>query len=253
MQSYLNAILAITEDAAKIPRSFFRKPLSIENKEDASPVTIADQRTEEFIRSELARQFPDHSILGEEFGQSTKDSDWHWIIDPIDGTRSFISGMPLYGMLIALLHKGTPVLGVVRMPELSEVYTGTSAGAFVNLTAALKVSETTVLEHAFLYVNEGEKLLAEQPETLRKLCASGRDRRFGYDCYPHMLMASGHIDACVDYDLKPYDFLPLVPIIQAAGGVVTDWAGQPLGLHSDGRVASAATTALHGALLELLN
>ena len=253
MQTYLNTILKITAEAEKIPKQYFRQGVEIDNKSDDSPVTVADRKTEAFIRARIAQHFPDHSIFGEEFAQVDNESAYRWIIDPIDGTRSFISGMPLYGMLIALLQDGDPVLGMVRMPELGEVYTGTADGAFLNGDTRLHTSETTALAKSILYINEGEKLLAEVPETFANLCKSGREHRLSYDCYPHALLAAGHIDACVDYDLKPFDFLPLVAIIEAAGGVITDWQGGKLGMQSGGRVVSAATKELHRELLEILN
>ncbi len=252
MNDYLKTILNITEEAAKIPRQYFRQTLEIEDKGDASPVTIADKQTEEFIRNELEKHYPDHSILGEEFGQSTKDSRYHWIIDPIDGTRSFISGLPLYGMLIALLKDNKPVLGIIRMPELDEVYSGSNEGAFLNGTTAIHTSDVTKLSDAILYINEGDKLVSEEPEIFKTLCKSGAERRLNYDCYPHALVASGHVDACVDYDLKPYDYLALTGVIEPAGGVITDWEGKALTLESDGRVVSAATPELHAELLKIL-
>jgi len=249
---YLKTILEITAEAAEIPRGHFRQGLAVAHKADKSPVTEADQATERFIRDAILSEFPDHAIFGEEFGISDNDSPWQWIIDPIDGTRSFISGMPLYGMLIALLHKGQPTLGVVRMPELDEVYTGTPEGAFLNGTKRLSVSGQSDLAEAFIYINEADKIMAGDGPAFQRLNSAGLDRRYCYDCYPHMLVASGQADACVDYDLKPYDFLAFEPVIRAAGGVTTDWQGKALDLNSDGRVVSAATPALHSALLALL-
>lgn len=253
MQDYLDRILDITQEAALIPRKYFRAGVDITHKSDATPVTIADQATEEFIRTELAKHFPEHGVIGEEFAAREANSAFQWIIDPIDGTRAFISGMPLYGMLVGLLQDGQPVLGVVRMPELNEVYAGISANATLNGTIPLSVSTTTRLADAMLYINEADKIRRDEPDVFARLNAAGRDRRYSYDCYPHALLAAGHVDACVDYDLKPFDILPLVPIITAAGGIVSDWQGQPLGLKSDGRVVAAATASLHAELLELLN
>lgn len=253
MKQFQKTILDITAKAADIPREYFRNPLSVDQKQDDSPVTVADRATEEFIRAALAEQFPHHSIFGEEFGVTKGESDYQWVIDPIDGTRSFISGMPLYGMLVALLHRSKPVLGVVRMPELAEVYHGDGQDAFLNGTKRLHTSGVRELPQAFLYINEALKIMDRDPETFARLNGAGRDQRFGFDCYPHMLVAAGHADACIDYDLQPYDFLSLVPIISAAGGVVTDWQGQPLGLNSDGRVISAATPDLHREILALLD
>lgn len=251
MQTYLETILAITAQAEDIPKRYFRQKLDIIHKGDDSPVTMADQSCERFIRDALATHYPDHSILGEEYGHSDKGGEWLWIIDPIDGTRSFISGMPLYSMLIALLQDGVPQVGVVRMPELGEVFTGSPDGAFLNGTR-LATSGVTALADAFLYINEGNKIALERPDLFQRLCKSGREQRLSYDGYPHMLVAAGHADACIDYDLQPYDYLPLVPVITAAGGVISDWQGAPLGLNSDGRVVSASTPELHGELLGIL-
>lgn len=251
MQTYLETILAITDQAEDIPKRYFRQKLDIIHKGDDSPVTMADQTCERFIRDALATHFPDHSILGEEYGHSDKGGAWLWIIDPIDGTRSFISGMPLYSMLIALLRDGVPQIGVVRMPELGEVFTGSRDGAFLN-GDRLATSKVTALSDAYLYINEGNKIALADPELFQRLCKSGREQRLSYDGYPHMLVAMGHADACIDYDLEPYDYLPLVPVIAAAGGVITDWQGAPLDLNSDGRVLSAATPELHHELLDIL-
>ena len=252
MQHFLKTILSITDQAERIPKSYFRQGVEIDQKQDETPVTIADRATEEFIRDGLAAHFPDHAIFGEEFGLSETDSPYQWVIDPIDGTRAFISGMPLYGMLIALLENGVPRLGVLRMPELNEVYTGSDEGAFLNGDTRLSVSQTTQLNMAFLYINEPDKMMAEVPDVFARLNQVGRDRRFSYDCYPHALVAAGHIDACVDFGLQPYDYLPLVSIIEAAGGVITDWQGNALNMKSDGRIVCAATPALHSSLLALL-
>ena len=251
MQQFLNTILEITDRAEDIPKRHFRQSLDIEHKGDDSPVTLADRDCEAFIRKALTRAFPDHSVLGEEFGLEDKGGEYLWIIDPIDGTRSFISGMPLYSLLVALLQNGVPKLGVVRMPELDEVFAGTTKGATLNGTP-IATSGVQSLKEAFLYINEGNKLALLRPDLFRNLCLSGRERRLGYDGYPHMLVAMGQADACVDYDLQPYDYLPLVPVIEGAGGVITDWAGAPLSLESDGRVVSAATPELHDELLHVL-
>lgn len=253
MSEFLKAALDITELASAIPRSYFRSNVSIDEKQDESPVTIADRETETCIREHLSKRFPDHGIFGEEFGREGEHCVYQWIIDPIDGTRSFITGNPLYGMLLALLENGHPILGIVRMPELNEVYVGTPDKAYLNSNAPLQVSSVKSLTDAALYINEGDKMQSQHPELFQMLCASGKTRRLAYDCYPHMLLASGHIDAVVDFDLQPYDYLPLVTIIEGAGGVMTDWQGQPLALGSDGKVVGAATPELHRELLGIIN
>ncbi|MFK8035439.1 MAG: inositol monophosphatase family protein [Hyphomicrobiales bacterium] len=253
MRHFLESALEITEQASSIPRSYFRKDVSIDQKQDESPVTIADRETEAFIRKRLSNKFPDHGIFGEEFGRSTAKSSYEWIIDPIDGTRSFITGNPLYGMLMALLKDGVPQLGIVRMPELNEVYVGFEGVAIRNGDEKLHVSSITQLSDAAIYINEGDKMQAQHPELFNRLCSIGKTKRLAYDCYPHMLLAAGHIDAVVDFDLQPYDYMPLVTVVEGAGGVMTDWEGKKLTLNSDGKVVGAATPALHETLLCVIN
>lgn len=251
MQNYLKTALEITDKAQEIPLAHFRQGIDVIHKADKSPVTAADQTTETFIRTALHDAFPEHGIIGEEFDQKYSDGAHSWIIDPIDGTRAFISGMPLFGMLLGLLEHGEPRIGVVRMPGLGEVYSGDGVLADMN-GAPLEVSETAELSEAMLYINEADKMMRDVPEIFARLNQAAHDRRYSYDCYPHMLLAAGHVDACVDFDLKPYDYLPLVPIVEGAGGVITDWRGNGLTLESDGRVLSSATPELHEQLLQLL-
>ncbi len=252
MNRYLDTALAITEQAQAIPLKHFRKGLDILHKPDASPVTRADQDTETFIREALHAAFPDHGIIGEEFSDKQTTGRLTWIIDPIDGTRAYVSGLPLFGMLLALLEDGAPRLSVVRMPALAEAWSGDGRQAWLN-GRPVSVATTTDLSGAMLYINEADKILAAEPATFARLSRTARDRRHSYDCYPHMLLAGGHVDVVVDYDLKPFDYLALVPVVEGAGGRITDWSGAPLGLHSDGRVLSAATPALHAAMLDILN
>ena len=251
MNQYLQKALEITDKAQEIPLKHFREGMDVIHKADLSPVTIADRDTEAFIRAALHAAFPEHGIIGEEFDRKHTDHALEWIVDPIDGTRSFISGMPLFGMLLGLLEHARPRIGVVRMPALAEAWAGDGETASLN-GAPIRASHTTDLGVAMVYLNEVDKILDDAPQTFARLNRAGRDRRYGYDCYPHMLLAAGHVDAVVDYDLKPFDFLPLVPVITGAGGIITDWDGAPLGLDSDGRVLAAATPELHAQLLDIL-
>ncbi len=253
MSDFLQAALEITEQASHIPRRYFRAELDIEHKQDNSPVTIADQETEQFIREALKTRFPHHAIFGEEFGRETHSSEYEWIIDPIDGTRAFVSGMPLYGMLLALLKNDQPQLGIVRMPELNEVYVGDGKATTLNQSQPLHCSKVTTLDNAIVYINEGEKINRQNPALFTRLCTSGRVMRLGYDCYPHALLAAGQVDLVIDHDLKPYDYFSLIPLIEGAGGLITDWQGQSLNMQSRGEVLSAATPELHQQALTLLN
>ncbi len=243
----------IAQDASAIPMQYFRTPMDITDKADDSPVTIADQNTERFIRDALMQHFPDHDIFGEEFGISGDLSGASWIIDPIDGTRSFISGNPLFGMLMGFLDAGVPQIGLVRMPALDETYLGVAGQGATRNGVPITCRKTTELAKAILYINEPENINADDPARFVRLCKSAHIRRTAYDCYPHAMVAAGTIDAVVDCNLEPYDYLPLVGLIQAAGGIITDWHGQPLTLQSDGRVITAATPELHAEVLKLLD
>lgn len=241
--------IELAEGAAATALRYFRANLDIEVKSDESPVTAADKQVEREVREVLQQEFPDHAILGEEFGTGDLSADHVWVIDPIDGTRSFIGGHPLFGFLLAHVTKGMPTLGLISMPALGELYLGTTgSGATLN-GEPIKASNQTRLSDAIIYINEGEKLMAHEPDILKSLVEAGHTRRFGYDCYPHALLAAGHVDAVIDYDLKPFDYLPLKGLIEPAGGIITDWDGKPLDYASDGRVISAATPALHSELL----
>ncbi|KIC38439.1 inositol monophosphatase [Ruegeria sp. ANG-R] len=248
--THANEIARIAADAA---RGYFRGTLGVEFKADESPVTQADKGVEAVVRQYLADKFPDDGIFGEEQGFEGLDRQNVWIVDPIDGTRSFLSGHPLFGFLLGYLTDGVPRLGVIGMPALNEVLIGMKdQGATLN-GKPVSVSGTCRLSDAVLFVNEGDKIYRDHPALFDRLMTSGQTRRFAYDCYPHALLAMGHVDAVIDYDLQPYDYLPVTAVVEAAGGIMSDWDGKPLDLNSDGRVISAATPQLHAELLELVN
>ncbi|MGB7240984.1 MAG: inositol monophosphatase family protein, partial [Sulfitobacter sp.] len=244
--------LGFVELAADIAHQFFRKTNAVSFKSDQSPVTVADQTIERAMRDAIKLKYPDHGIFGEEYGISSDPCDEMWVIDPIDGTRSFLSGFPLYGVLLAHLKAGQPQFGIIKMPALNEVYCGVTGDKATLNGAPIRVSEQTTLDKAILYVNEGDKIYHAHPDVFDRLVNSGQTRRFSNDCYPHALLASGHVDAVVDYDLKPYDFLALAPVIEAAGGVITTWTGDPVHLEYEGPVVCAATAKLHSQLIDLL-
>lgn len=253
--SEIAAIAAkVTIDASKVALGNFRSNgLKIDIKGDESPVTQADRDTEKFIREALALHFPDHSIWGEEFGISGDLMGQSWIIDPIDGTRFYISGYPAFGMLMAHLNGGKPKIGIVRMPALDETYVGFEGGHATCNNQPISTSGIVSLSDAKLFINEAEKTFQDNPNRFARLCKAGHTRRMSYDCYPHAMVAAGHIDCVTDMGLEPYDYLPLVALIEAAGGIITDWNGDALTLESEGRVVTAATPQLHSELLELLN
>lgn len=247
-----DAAIAIARAAGRVAMAHFRRPLAIDAKPDDSPVTVADRETEAHIRAALARQFPGHGILGEEYGITGALDGPAWVIDPIDGTRSFITGQPLFGLLLGHLRDGVPRLGLIHMPALGETYAGGRGLGAEQDGTPIRARGTTRLTEAFLYINEAERLRALDPGLFDRLCTVGHTRRMSYDCYPYALLAAGRIDAVVDCGLEPYDYLPLVGLIEGAGGVISDWHGRALGLGSNGRVVAAATPGLRDEVLAVL-
>ncbi|WP_127561189.1 inositol monophosphatase family protein [Nioella ostreopsis] len=253
LPALLATALRITGDAADISRSGFNAVSEIDLKSDESPVTASDRATEKAIREALVAEFPEDGIFGEEYGIEGLDRPRVWVVDPIDGTKSFITGVPLFGMLMALVEDGETLLGIIRLPALDQVYAGARGLGATKDGKPIRVSRCTALTDATLFINEAEKIHGDDPALFGRLCTAGKLRRMGYDCHPHALVAEGRIDAVVDYDLKPYDYLPVAGVVEAAGGIMTDWQGQPLNFESDGRVVSAATPDLHAELLAFLN
>lgn len=248
----LSTAIKITQSVSKVAMSHFRDIGDFTTKTDDSPVTIADKETEQSIREELAAAFPEDAIFGEEFGQSGQSKNM-WIVDPIDGTRSFITGLPLFGMLLGHLDSGSAQLGVIQMPALNETYAGAvGLGATCN-GKRISVSPCAQLANARIFINEADKLASSETAVFARLIQAGELRRMSADCYPHALVARGLADAVVDYDLQPYDYLPVSSVVEAAGGVMTDWQGKTLSMSSDGRTITAATPALHAQLLDLVN
>ncbi|MBL6957674.1 MAG: histidinol-phosphatase [Rhodospirillales bacterium] len=231
---------------------YFRQPVDVAAKDDDSPVTIADQKAETAMRALIEETYPDHGILGEEHGGVRTDAAYLWVLDPIDGTQSFVTGKPLFGTLIALLKDGVPILGVMDMPALDERWIGARGQTTTYNGAPVKVRPCTDLKQAWIYATsphmfpEGD---FEAFEALRKQC---RRTIYGAECYAYGLLANGQVDLVVESTMQPYDFCALVPIVEGAGGMITDWAGGALKLETDGRVAAAGDAGLHEKAINVL-
>ncbi len=247
-------LLAFAEDLADAARPvamrFFRTALDVVAKADASPVTQADRAIEALLQARIEARFPTHGIFGEEMGVKPGDGPV-WVIDPIDGTKSFVTGLPLFGTLIALLDNGRPILGVIDMPALGERWTGQPGEALFG-GAPSRTSSCRTLSEARFFTTTPDGFSGADEARYRRLVSQVGIRRFCGDCYAYGLLASGHCDLVVETGLQPYDYLALVPVIEAAGGCITDWEGAALTLGSDGRVLAAATPDLHAAALAIL-
>ncbi len=231
-------------DAARpIALGYFRQALAIEIKPDQSPVTVADRAIEGEMRRLIGEHFPSHGVLGEEYGNSA-GSEFTWVLDPIDGTKSYLCGLPLFGTLIALLHGQQPVLGIIDMPAMDERWTGMVGAASSFNAAPARVSACERIEHARVFTTSPDMFAAEDWQRFDALSGRAAIRRYGGDCYSYGLLASGHCDLIVETGLQPYDFMALVPVIEGAGGKVSDWQGKALTLQSDGHVIAAASQTL---------
>lgn len=241
----------LADAAAVHSMRWFRQPLEVVAKADASPVTQADRAAESAMREILAARCPQDGIYGEEHGAERLGAARTWVLDPIDGTRSFITGSPLWGTLIGVLEAGRVALGLVDMPVLGERWIGAAGRASRN-GRAVRTSGCGVLAEARIVTTSPDIFDAAGWQAFDALSRQCAMRRFGGDCYGYAQLAGGTIDLVVETGLQPYDYLGPAGLIEAAGGVITDWAGQPLGLGSDGRVIAAATPELHRQALAAL-
>jgi histidinol phosphatase-like enzyme (inositol monophosphatase family) len=260
IESYLRFAVEAAEAAGPIALKYFRRGARVSDKATGGffdPVTAADREIESQLRAEIGRRFPDHGVVGEEHGTIIGGSGLSWVIDPIDGTRAFISGMPAWGVMLGLVEDGEPRLGVVHQPFLGETFYGDRERAWLRAArsgrepVAMQARATRRLADAVLYCTHPSMFRdAGELAAFERVAAACRMPRFGGDCYAYCLLALGEIDMVVESGLQPYDILPLMPILEGAGAVVTDWQGRPP--LQGGRVAVAATPELHAELLATL-
>ncbi len=219
-------------------RPYFRAEHGLETKADASPVTLADRAAETAIRAILNSERPHDGIIGEEFGTEREASTRQWVIDPIDGTTSFVAGRPIFGTLIALMQDGWPVLGIIDQPITAERWLGVVGEPTTFNGAPVITRACTDLGQALLATTSPSLFSNHDAEHFMALAAKTAHRRliWGGDCYNYGLLASGHVDLVVESGLKLHDFAALIPIIDGAGGLMCDWAGEPLNADSAGDV-----------------
>src|SRR5471032_3620866 len=234
---------------------FFRTSLEIENKKPGGfdPVTAADRAAEGKMRETIRNSFPEHGILGEEFGAEKSSSEYVWVLDPIDGTKSFISGMVAWGTLIGLMRHGEPAFGMMHQPFTREHFSGDGGAAHyrgpagnraLHVRACASLSDTVLYTTSPLLMNKSDHADFVRVENAVKLS------RYGGDCYAYCMLAAGHIDLIIETELKPHDVVALIPIIAGAGGIVTTWEGGPA--NAGGRIVAAGDKRVHAAALEML-
>lgn len=243
----------MADAAGAITRRYFKSGLGVDHKADNSPVTLADREVETALRALIESTYPDHGIVGEEFGNVRADSPWQWVIDPIDGTRAFIAGLPTFTTLIALARNGVPLLGVIDNPITRERWLGIAGHATVCNAKTVTTRNPAALAQAIIGTTSAPDYFnAQEAKAFDRLSSACTQTLIGGDGYGYAQLASGRIDLFMDACLKPYDFCALRPVIEGAGGVITDWDGKPLTLASDGRVLAAGSKPLHQQALEIL-
>ncbi len=235
---------------------FFRTALTVDNKKAGGfdPVTAADRAAENAMRNLIRRSFPSHGILGEEYGAERTDAEYVWVLDPIDGTKSFIAGMPAWGTLIALMRFGEPVFGMMHQPFMRERFSGDGGAAHyrgpagqreLHVRACGNISEALLATTSPLLMSEADRACFARVESKARLS------RYGGDCYAYCMLAAGHIDLVIETELKPHDIVPIIPIVAGAGGIVTTWENGPA--QNGGRIVAAGDRRVHAAALEMLN
>ncbi len=257
LKPFLATAHALADLSGSAIRPYFRKSMTVENKAGAGafdPVTAADKAAERVIRKNLAELHPGHAILGEEYGGVLSINDFTWVIDPIDGTKAFITGLPLWGTLIGLAYGGQAVLGLMDQPFTGErVWSDGARSQWRQPDGRIKRMKTRAcprLEDAMLCTTSPDLLAEAELAAFNTLKARARLTRFGGDCYAYCLLAAGHIDLVVECGLKSHDVMALIPIIEQAGGRITTWDGErPEG---GGRIVASGDPALHDAVLKRL-
>lgn len=241
------AALTLAEQLADVARriamAHFRTPVAVTAKSDGSPVTIVDKEIETEMRRMIRAAFPRHAIRGEEF-PAEGSGEFTWMLDPIDGTKSFITGFPLFGSLIGLLQGERPVLGVVEAPAMAERWVGCEGRPTLFNGREARTSACRTLGDAVVYTTTAETFNSEERPRFEALGARAALRRYGGDCYLYGMLASGSCQLVVEVQLKPHDFMAVVPVVEGAGGRMSDWRGAPLSITSNGRVVAAANETL---------
>ena len=249
-ESYVDLAHQLADAAATVTRKYFRSPFDVETKADASPVTIAgesssvfasvsvdisscspaDKESETAMREILRRAVPHHACFGEEHGLDfgSGDGQYMWVLDPIDGTKSFITGKPLFGTLISLLHDGVPILGIIDQPILKERWLGVAGRSSTLNGKEIKTRACKEMKLAYLYATTPHMFSGKTEASFNKVRDQVKIPMYGCDCYAYGLLSAGLCDLVIEADLKPYDYMALVPIIKGAGGEVTDWRGNEL-------------------------
>jgi len=238
--------------AGAVTLNYFRKEIPIDDKHDKSPVTQADREIEQKLRELIGKKFPDHGIVGEEFGASNENAEFVWVIDPIDGTRAFMTGKPLFGTIIGLMHAGKPVVGCIDQAFTKERWFGIADQYATHNGNPIKVAPPRALEDSRLYTGSPDMFRGENFENYLTLCRTVKWPQYGCDCYAYGLLAMGWTDLVVEQKLKIYDVAGVIPIITGAGGFAADWDMKPIAFDFNGHMIAASSEQLASQAIKAL-
>ena len=257
LDALLNFAHELADASGAAIRPYFRQPLDVANKDAQGgydPVTAADKAAEQVIARAVAARWPDHGFIGEEHGTQRPDARLRWVVDPIDGTRAFIMGWPMWGTLIGLLDGATPILGLMDQPFTRERFWAARDASYMRTVDGgdrrIATRPCTRIEDAVLSTTHPDLFDGEEIERFGRLKSSVRMTRFGGDCYGYCLLAAGFVDLVVEAGLKPYDIVALIPLIERAGGRITTWDGKPA--TSGGRIVAAGDPRVHEQAMAIL-
>ncbi len=252
LDEFLKLAERLADAARPIAMKYFRSGMAVEHKADKSPVTAADREAESAMRALIEQAFPDHGVIGEEHGAARAGAEYVWVLDPIDGTQSFVTGKPLFGSLVSLTRNGAPILGIIEAPAMNERWTGAEGRPTVFNNNPVKVRPCPGTAEAWLHATSPQMFEGEDFQAFERLRKTCKHAVYGADCYAYGLLAGGFVDLVCEASLKPYDFCALVPVVKGAGGLITDWEGKELTVRSNGRVLAAGDPRTHAQALEAL-
>ncbi|MEM7194448.1 MAG: inositol monophosphatase family protein [Pseudomonadota bacterium] len=251
-ETFIETAIQAVDQARLITARYFRSELAVDSKSDRSPVTVADQETEQALKNLILDRHPEHGFFGEESGTENTSAPWQWILDPIDGTKSFASGKPTFGTLVALLFENEPLLGIIDHGILDERWIGIKNRPTTFNGQPCATSKTSAVARSSLCVTTPDMFDESAMAAFDQLSCQCQFRVFGGDCHSYGLLASGHTEIVCEADLKAYDYLALVPVVEGAGGVISDWRGDPLNRDSGDRVLASANLSVHREAIQYL-
>lgn len=252
--AYIELAHRLAEKSGAILRGSFRTPVKSHHKADQSPVTEADIAVEKALRELITASFPEHGIYGEEQGVHKADADYVWVIDPIDGTKAFMAGIPTFTTLIALVHRGEPLMGIINQPISHETWLGVRGKPTTLNGKEIRSSDCQHLAEAMLSTTSPYLFASDEKAAFESLRNATARQVYGGDAYGYAMLASGGVDVVLEAGLKPYDICALIPVIEGAGGIITDWDGKKLACFSpQHHVLAAATPQLHAQALKALS